>query len=65
MVSTPEGCNDTIPITYNQYDSMKNPIARKSLRPFSETLDFKHRMCVRRLSAAKSRCKAIIIVNAL
>ena len=53
MVSTPEGCNDNIPIKPNQYEPMKNNSVIKSLRQFSETLDVKHKTYVCRSGAAK------------
>ena len=65
MVSTPEGYNINIPMTPNQYDSTKNPSARKSLRQFSETLDVKHNTAVCRLGTAKSKHKKIITGNTL
>ena len=65
MVSTPEQCDDNIPMTPNQYESMKNPSAQKSLRQFSETLDVKHKTGVGRLGKARANLKAIITSNVL
>ena len=65
MVSTTEGCTKNILMKPNPYLSTKNPIARKSLRQFSETLDVKHKTSFHSLGAAKAKCKSIITGNVL
>ena len=65
MVSTPEGSTDNSLMTPNPSVSNKNPSAIKSLHQFSETLDVKHKTAVRRLGAAKAKCKAIKTGNVL
>ena len=59
MVSTPEWCTDNNLMTPNQYVSTKSPIARKSLRQFSETVDVKHNNAVCRLAVYKAKREAI------
>ena len=65
IVSTPEVCINKIPITPNPYVSTKNPSARTSLRPFSETLGVKHKTAFCGVGAAKANRKAIKTGNVL
>ena len=46
-------------MTLNPYVSTKKPIAKKSLRKFSETLDVKNKINVCGFGAANSKLKAI------
>ena len=59
MVSTTEGCTKNILMKPNPYLSTKNPIARKSLRQFSETLDVKNKTFVCGVGAAKAKHRAM------
>ena len=65
MVSTPEVFNDKSPIPYGPPVPVKQSNARKSIHQFSETLDIKPKTDVRRLCAAKSKCRAIIVGSML
>ena len=53
MVSTPELLTNNIPMSSVPYVPVKQPNARKSLRQFSETLNFKPNNDVCRLCVAK------------
>ena len=53
MVSTPEVCNDNIPMTPNKSEYTRNPSTRKPLRQLSETLDVDHKTTICRLGAFK------------
>ena len=65
MVSTNEIGTGNSLMSPSQSVTVKNPIARKSLRQFLEALDVKYKTAVCRLGAAKSKCKAIIAGNTL
>ena len=71
LVSTPEWCNDKIPITPNDSNisqssfSPKNKYARKSLKTNSNTLGFKPKTAVRRLCDSKHKPLAIKSGNEL
>ena len=60
MVSTPEGFTDNITTSPGPYVTVKKPSARKSLYQFTEFLDAKQKIVVRRLDASKSNIKSII-----
>ena len=60
MVFNPEGFTEKSPMSTGPSVNFKKPSARKSLRQFYEVFDAKQRTAVRRLSAAKSKLKAII-----
>ena len=59
MVSASELFNNNRPMTPNPSVSTKNSSVIKSLRQFTETLDIKHNISVRRFGASKANCKAI------
>ena len=59
MVSTLEVFTDNSPMSPGPSVSSKNPSTRKSLRQFTEVLDFKHRTDVRGLCAEKLKRKYI------
>ena len=58
MVSDPKVFTENIPMSPNQYVTVKNPSARKSLNQFLYTLDVKPKTAVRRFCAAKSNHKS-------
>ena len=58
--STPQGFTDNSLMSTIQSVTVKNAIARKSLRHFLYILEVKPKTAVIRFCAAKSNCKAII-----
>ena len=58
-VSTPKVFTDNSPLSPGPYVTVKNPSAKKSIRPFSEVLDVKQETDFWRLGAAKSNHKVI------
>ena len=65
LVSTPELFTKNSQIRKNPSVSSKNTGAKRSLRKFIETLDFKHKTAVRRFSAANKKFKVIKKGNVL
>ena len=58
-VSTPEEFTDKSPLSPDKSDPTKNSSSRKSLHQFSDALDVKNNIGVRRLVDAKSKRKDI------
>ena len=59
MVSTPGVFNGNSQMSHSPSVTVKNPCAGKSLRQFTEFLDFKKKTSGRRLYAVKSERKEI------
>ena len=59
MVSTPERFTDNSTISTGISVTVRNPIARESLRLFTEFLNVKNKAAVCRVGADKSKRKSI------
>ena len=57
MVSAPKDYSKHIPMHSGTYVSINQPKARKSLCQLATKLDFTPKTYIRRLCAAKSKCK--------
>ena len=65
MIYTIEGFNDNSAMSPNQFVTVKNPIARKPICQFLDTLEVKSKTAVRRFCANKSNNKAVRSSNML
>ena len=65
MVLTPEGVTDYSPNVPMKSTPVKKPSARKSLCLFTNIFDVKKKTAKRRIGAAKSKHRAMKVVNIL